>query len=137
MLNRLFAFTFFCLTISFSIAQILHTDLPIDKTISENEKIEINTNENLSRIIINLQNVVDAESEVYWTAYSGKLEKPENEIGPKKYRTITLAPQKKGSESVRLDKKEIVLDTNNTDKIVIQVEKGEVNIQIKPSKKRM
>lgn len=122
----------------YSSAQTEYNNLPIDKTISQNEKIEIQSNAERTRIVINFQNAVGIESEAYWTAYVGDTEKPESEIGPKKFRTITLAPKSKNNdEPIRLDKKEVVLNTNNADKIVIHVEKGTINIQVKPSKKRM
>lgn len=118
------------------VAQSVQNKLPVDKVLKQGQEIEILLNYELDRVVINLQNVLDSESVVYWTMFVGDQEKPENEIGPKKYRTFTLAPKiEDENEPVRLDKKELVLNTGGSDKLFIKVEKGEINIQIKPSEK--
>ena len=117
------------------LSQVNSTNLPFEQTLSSPEQLEILVGE-LSRITVSLQNNVAEETVVYWSSFYNGKEKPENEIGPKKYRTVTLAPKLVSSdETVRLDRKEVILNTNNADKIVIHVEKGKIHIQVKPSKK--
>ena len=135
MQKQFFVLIIFFVIVINSFAQNAYKNLPIDKTISQNEKIEIQPDTGISRIIINFQNKAGIESEAFWTVYAGDKEKPESEIGPKKFRLVTLAPKAENiNDPIRLDKKELVLNTNNADKIVIRVEKGTINIQVKPSK---
>lgn len=122
----------------FSYSQTPIQNIKINKTIEQNEELEIPLNNNLQRVEINFQNVVDKESIAFWTSFQNGVENPENKIGPKKYRTIKLSPQiNNEDEKIKLDKKTIVLNTDNADKIIIRVEQGKVNIQIKSPKKRM
>jgi len=112
--------------------------IPVDKTLKRGQELTVLLDTGIDRITIILQNIIDSESVVYRTMFVDGKEKPENEIGPKKYRTVTLSPHiKDESEPIRLDKKELVLNTGGADKILIRIEKGEVNIQIKPNKKRI
>lgn len=133
-----FTFTLLFTFVFFASMQSFAQSLPIDKTIEQNQEIEIVIDSKLDRIDINFQNVIDKESVVYWTSFIGDKERSENEIGPKKYRTVTLSPKiDNENEAIRLDKKKIVLNTGDADKIIIRVEKGKVNIHAKPPNKRM
>ena len=102
------------------------------KALEEGNELSIPTDHGkIDRISISFKNVLDKESMVYWTKYKGDNEMPENEIGPRKYRTITLTPKiTDENETIRLDKKKIVLDTNKADKIIVKVEKGKVEVLV-------
>lgn len=123
----------FVLTAQYCFSQNTLTDAGVNKTISENQELEVEFDSGLERIVINLENLSDSESKAYWTTYTGDIGKPESEIGPKFVRTIKLSPRiEDKKENIRTDQKELVLNTNRADKIVIRVEKGEINIQVKP-----
>lgn len=137
-MKKFFLFVAFLLLTNCLFAQFVHNKLPLDKIFKEGQEIEVLLSSEIDRVDIILQNVTDAESVVYRTMFVGDQEMPENEIGPKKYRTVTLAPKiDNENEPVRRDKKELVLNIGDTDKLILRVEKGEVNIQVKPNKKRM
>lgn len=135
-MKKLFAIAVF-LTISQCLfSQSIKNKLPVDETLLKGQEIEILLSAKIDRVNVIFQNLIDGESILFYTMFIGDKEKPENEIAPKKYRTFTLAPKiEDENEPVRLDKKELVLNTGGSDKLFIKVEKGEVNIQVKPSEK--
>lgn len=116
-----------------SIAQVADISDSSWKTLEEGNELSISTNNGkIGRISISFRNVLDKESIVYWTQYIGENERSENEIGPRQYRTTELSPKiADENEPVRTDKKEIVLNTDKADKIVVKVEKGKIQIQVK------
>jgi hypothetical protein len=110
----------------------------LNKTIEQNQKAEIPITEGLNRIEISIQNEIAGVSIFYWTSFVDGKESSENTIGPQKYRTTELEPKNVNKdETIRNDRKTIVLNTGDADRITISVEKGKVNIQAKPSKRRM
>ena len=121
------------------VAQVTDKTNSTWKVLEEGSELTIPTNHGeISRISISIQNVLDKESIVYWTQYVGENERPENEIGPRKYRTVTLSPKiSDESEPVRLDKKEIVLNTDQADQVVVKVEKGKIEIRVEEDNKKM
>lgn len=136
MKRYLIIFPLLLLFAHFSFSQTPIQNLEINRTIGQNEELEIPINDKLQRVEINFQNVIDKESIAFWTSFQDGVENPENKIGPQKYRTIQLSPQiNNEDEKIRLEKKTIVLNTNNADKIIIRVEQGKVNILVKPPKK--
>lgn len=129
-MKHLLTLLFAGLCIMSGIAQAPDTAKTVWKTLEEGSELTIPSNH--GRISIYLQNVLDKESIVYWTQYVGGNERPENEIGPLEYRTIDLSPKiSDENEPVRLDKKEIVLNTEKADKIVVKVEMGKIEIRVK------
>lgn len=132
-MKYLLTFFFISQFIFSSVAQVTETYDSPWKTLEEGNELFISTNNGeIGRISISFQNMLDKESIVYWTQYVGENERPENEIGPRKYRTTMLSPKiTDENEPVRTDKKEIVLNTDKADKIIVKVEKGKIQIQIK------
>ena len=137
-MKQIFFTCFFALFVtSTCLSQVNSANLPFEQTLSSPEQLEILVGE-LSRITVSLQNNVAEETVVYWSSFSNGKEKPENEIGPKKYRTVTLSPKiEDENEPIRNDKKEIVLNTTDTGKIVLFVEKGKAHILVKPYNKKI
>ncbi len=114
-------------------------EMPFKKILNEGELLKVPIdNSQIKRIAISMKNVLDKESVLCWSGYLGGKEKPENEIGPKKYRTSTLSPKIKDEKATRkLDRKKIVLDTGAMDAISLTVEKGKIEVEISEEKKTM
>ncbi len=112
-------------------------EIPLKKTLSQGEELKVPIdNSKIKRIVISIQNVLDRESVVYRSEYAGGKERPENEIGPKFIRTFTLKPKITDEKVIRkLDRKKIVLDTSKTDEVLIKVENGKVDVEIREEKK--
>jgi hypothetical protein len=122
-------------TVAAGVAQMNEKTGSLVKTLDEGNELSIPVTKD-GRINISLQNLLDEKSVVYWTQYVGENERPENEIGPRKYRTVTLSPKiDDENEPIRRDRKEIVLNTGNADSVVIKVEKGKVEISVHKEKK--
>ena len=124
-------------TVAAGVAQMNEKTGSLVKTLDEGNELSIPVTKD-GRINISMQNLLDKESVVYWTEYVGENERPENEIGPRKYRTVTLSPKiDDENEPIRRDRKEIVLNTGNADRVVIKVEKGKVEISVHKEKKKI
>lgn len=109
------------------------------KTVTEGSHVRIPLDTAaVKRVIIQLQNLLDSESVVYRSEFNRGKERPENEIGPKKFRTYTLKPRITDEAVARkLDRKTIVLDTAAMDEIFIKVEKGSITIEVSEEKKKI
>jgi len=124
-------------TVAAGVAQMNEKKGPLVEPLDEGNELSIPVTRD-GRINIAMQNLLDKESVVYWTQYVGENERPENEIGPRKYRTVTLSPKiDDENEPIRRDRKEIVLNTGNADRVVVKVEKGKVEITVHKEKKKM
>lgn len=124
-------------TVAAGVAQMNEKTGSLVKTLDEGNELSIPVTKD-GRINISMQNLLDEKSVVYWTQYVGENERPENEIGPRKYRTVTLSPKiDDENEPIRRDRKEIVLNTGNADRVVIKVEKGKVEISVHKEKKKI
>jgi len=110
----------------------------LKKTLNTGDELHVPIPGTIKRVVILIHNLSDEESVIFRSEHFMGKERPENEIGPKSYRTITLKP-KLTDETVtrKLDRKKIVLMTDNSDAVYFIVEKGFVDIEIIEEKKKL
>lgn len=139
MKTQLVLFMVFILGLSVAYAGEVKNEIPLKQTLSAGEELRVPLdNSKIKRVAISMHNVLDSESVVYRSYYAGGKERPENEVGPKFVRTVTLQPRISDEQAKRrLDRKKIVIDTSKTDEIIIKVEAGKVDIEIEAEKKRI
>ncbi len=111
--------------------------LPIKVTLKAQEEVKVSIDSTKTkRIKITVLNQLDEVSTFWWTSFFQGKEKEDAVIAPKKYRTHDLQPRVAEGEKVkRPDMKEIVLIVEDTDAVLIHVDKGEVLVDVGEDKK--
>jgi hypothetical protein len=109
----------------------IRMELPVKCILDSGDILQVPIDSQIKRITISIRNLIDEESVVYRSERFEGKERPENEIGPKFVRTSKLDPQiKDENQTIKRDRKEIVLITEKTDEVYITVKKGKVEVEI-------
>ena len=111
--------------------------VPVKVTLKANQEIKVSIdNTKLQRIKMTVLNQLDEVSTFWWTSFFQGKERDDAKIGPRKYRTHELQPKITEEGKVRRpDKKVMVLVVENTDAVLIHVDKGEILVEVIEDKK--
>ncbi len=103
-----------------------------EKTFKAGEQLEFSFKSNeISRLRLIVKNQCNSESEFWYTSFKDGKELSHTKIGPQSIRTHKLEKKITDKKTVRwLDEKDVTLVTDNMDKLVIHVTKGEVSITL-------